>query len=270
MLKREIQNIFECEKIKYAEAIPYSLTKRNESCKKTAEFSPNSAVVFLIPYFNGVNDGNVSVYAQAKDYHLYCKELEKRIVPVFEEITNEKAALFADTSPIYEVDAALTAGLGVKGKNGLLINREYSSFVFIASLLTTAKTDALTDKKDYAVSECINCGRCKENCPVNLDKSKCISSITQKKGQLSDDEITALKNQAYVWGCDVCQLVCPYTEKMIKNGTKTEIEFFKTDIVSNVTLKYLENISKKDFEKRAFSWRGKKVLSRNIGICEEK
>lgn len=270
MLIKEIDDIFKSEKIKYAEAVPYSLLKRNEFCKKKTDFTVRSVIVFLIPYFNGIENGNISLYARAKDYHLYCKELEDRIVPQIKDILGCDAALFADTSPIYETDAALLAGLGVIGKNGLLINEEYSSFVFIASVFTSADIEDVTDKSDYLVRNCINCGKCLNACPVGLDKNTCISSVTQKKGQLSEDEALLLKKYGTVWGCDICQLVCPYTKKMIKNSTVTEIDHFKNDVVNHLTLDLLEKISKKEFKERAFSWRGKEVLRRNIGICEKK
>mgnify|MGYP003292971503 CR=1 FL=1 len=105
---------------------------------------------------------------------------------------------------------------------------------------------------------------------MSLDKNECISALTQKKGELTQEESTLMKKHGTVWGCDICQLACPYTEKMIENGAVTEIEFFKNDLIHNIAKDYLGGVCKEEFMQRAFSWRGKKILERNIEICEKK
>ena len=269
MLKKEILDIFADEKIKYAEAVPFDILTKNPNSKKTFSFEVKSVIVFLIPYFSGLHSGNISLYSMAKDYHFYCKMLEERIIPQIKNMTGD-AVLCADTSPVYETEAASLAGLGMIGKHGLLINPEYSSFVFIGGIFTPIPYEELTDKRSFEKSYCTMCGKCLSSCPVSLDKNECISALTQKKGELTDKDNELLKKHGSVWGCDICQLACPYTEKMIKNGTVTEIEFFKNDLIYNITKDYLESVRKEEFMQRAFSWRGKKILERNIGICEKK
>ncbi len=269
MLKKEILDVLTKEKIKYAEAVPFDILTKNPNSKKTFSFEVRSAIVFLIPYFSGLHKGNISLYSMAKDYHLYCKKLEEKIISKIKDIT-EDAVLCADTSPVYETEAASLAGLGMIGKHGLLINPEYSSFVFVGEIFTPVPYEQLTDKRDFEISFCSMCGKCTSSCPVALDTTLCISSVSQKKGELTDDEKYLLKKHGTVWGCDICQLACPYTERMIKNGTVTEIDFFKNNLVYDLTHDYLNGIPKAEFMQRAFSWRGKKVLERNIEICTEK
>ena len=88
----------------------------------------------------------------------------------------------------------------------------------------------------------------------------CLSSLNQQK-RVSDDELTLIKQNKIRWGCDVCQLVCP----MNKNVQNTPIDFFYEDVVPVVTSEYLQNLQDDKFSERAYSWRGRAVIERNIG-----
>ena len=104
-----------------------------------------------------------------------------------------------------------------------------------------------------------------------MDIEKCLSSVTQKKGELTEDEITLIKKYGCAWGCDICQEVCPYTESAIKNNTIfTSIDFFKNDLTPSLHSHEIEAMSDEQFSKRAYSWRGKSVISRNLRIIEGK
>ena len=106
-------------------------------------------------------------------------------------------------------------------------------------------------------------------CPVGLNISKCLSEVTQKKATLSEEEIAGIKSSGCVWGCDICQEVCPYTLKAKeKNTIFTEIEFFKNDQITIVQSNDISNMNAEDFSQRAYSWRGKNVISRNIKLIE--
>ena len=89
-----------------------------------------SAVVWLIPYYTGKHENrNVSLYAVSRDYHLYARDLKERLCSKAKEaFPNEGFYVFCDSSPVNEVAAAITAGLGVLGKNRLLINEKYGSY----------------------------------------------------------------------------------------------------------------------------------------------
>ena len=127
-----------------------------------------SAVVFLIPYRCDASpkDGlNISLYARVKDYHAYFAALSERLLAALRSIfPDERFAGFCDHSPIDEKDAAARCGLGVLGRNSLLINATYGSFVFIGSLLTSL---ALSENRSYTAELCCGCGRCERACPVS-------------------------------------------------------------------------------------------------------
>ena len=239
-------------------------------------FSENdNAIVFLIPYRSENTPINLTVYASTPDYHRYVENLKAELgAYVKNKYPMGKFCLFADHSPIDEVHASCISGLGFIGDNGLLINEKYSSFVFLAECVTD-----LTDKElgiEYApetsVRECLHCGMCKNACPCGCigenrkPKTECLSAITQKKNALTNDEIKLMLENGSIWGCDVCQNVCPYT----KNASLTPIEFFKNDVITLLDRKTLDNLSDEEFSIRPFAWRGRGVIARNVDIYENR
>ncbi len=220
-----------------------------------------SVIVACFPYLLKKSEyakQNVSKYAVVADYHeVALSRLEKAISALKEIYPENEFSAFADNSPIPEVSAACLAGLGVRGKNSLLITEKYGSYVFIGEIVT----DLELDSEKNTENECIKCGKCIKMCPSSaitengFDRKNCLSEITQKKGELSEKEIRLMKECGCVWGCDICQDVCP----MNKNAAVTEIEEFLSSPVSYVT----ENCP---LEGRAYEWRGRKVIERNISI----
>lgn len=241
---------------------PYLLEKRG--------IEQGTVIIFAVPYFvNGdTSNSNISAYAISQDYHLFFFFLfEDLINKLSKKYPSNKFAGFTDHSPINEIKAAAKSGLGVIGKNHLLITEKYSSFVFIGEIIT----DAILESNASEIEYCINCGKCALSCPVDMDISKCLSSITQKKGDLDEEEISLIKAHRCAWGCDICQMACPYTQQAIKNGTiYTNVEFFKSNRTQYITKELIEDMSDEEFKARAYSWRGKKVIMRNIDILEGK
>ncbi len=235
----------------------------------------DNAIVFLIPYRSEHTPVNLTVYASTPDYHRYVEILKKELNDyVKEKYPQGKFCLFADHSPIDEVHASCISGLGFIGDNGLLINEKYSSFVFLAECVTD-----LTDSElglEYApnkgVTECLHCKKCQNACPCGCigengkPKTECLSAITQKKNDLTHDEIKLMLQNGSIWGCDVCQNVCPYT----KNATLTPIDFFRNDVITLLDKKTLESLSDEEFSARPFAWRGRGVIARNVDIYENR
>lgn len=221
-----------------------------------------SAVMFLIPYYTGKHENrNISLYAVSRDYHLYVKELSSR----FEGDNEHYFKFFADTSPINERDAALKSGLGIKGQNGLVISEKYGSFVFIGTLLTDAEFDGDEYVSECGEKSCADCGLCKKNCAFLRGESDfCLSELTQRKN-VTDKELEMIKKHPLVWGCDTCQEVCPHN----KDVSETPIEFFCKDLLEKIDAEMIENMSKDEFSKRAYAWRGKKTLLRNLGFDKQ-
>ncbi|MBQ5782804.1 MAG: epoxyqueuosine reductase [Oscillospiraceae bacterium] len=221
-----------------------------------------AAMVF--PYYNkNILDGNVSGYCAVADYHIVVMEQLKSICDALKEkYPNNSFVPFVDSSPIDEVDMAVRAGLGVKGDNSLLITPKWGSFVFIGEIVTDLKTDTVL----CADTGCSHCGRCKNACPGGatgdgfVKKENCASHISQKKGELTQEETEILKRAKTVFGCDICQKVCPHNKDIPTGGN-----LFGDDIVNTVDREIIQN----GYKQRAFGFRGAKVLERNLQIYEE-
>lgn len=266
MINEKLKVIFEKEKIEYVNGVPYELLPQNPNCKKIIDFKPESVIMLAVPYFCDASAGNVSLYARARDYHKYFSQLSERILPQIKDAFGCRAVLFSDTSPIMEVESAALAGLGVVGKHGLLITKKYSSFVFLAGIFTDIPVCNITDKTEFSVEYCENCNICKRACPC--ENGECLSNITQTKGELAPHEIQLMQKYNTAWGCDICQLSCPHTKRMLESKVVTPIEFFKNDLIRNIDESTV-NMEKCDFLQRAFSWRGRTVLKRNLTVCKK-
>ncbi len=223
-----------------------------------------SVIVACFPYLledSEYENRNVSKYAVVTDYHeVVISRLEKAADKLRSIYPDNHFAVFADNSPIPEVRAACAAGLGARGTNSLLITEKYGSYVFIGEIVTDLAI--VNGKNEYKT--CIGCGKCIGACPSkaisesDFDPKACLSAVTQRKGELTDKEKKLMKECGCVWGCDICQDVCP----MNKNAAKTEIEEFLLSPVPCVS-------SDCSLESRAYEWRGRKVIERNINICSE-
>lgn len=264
-----VKEIFANENIEYVAAL--DITKedlRRDDLILRRGVDPEeikTAIVFLIPYYCNDEKGNISLYARPRDYHAYATELFSRIVPRLTERYGGKFIAFADKSPIEETSAALRAGLCVRGDSYVVINEKYGSFVFIGEVLTTNTAEALgMDGTPKSIGECMHCGACRRACPMKNGR-ECLSAVTQKKGELSDDEKQYILENGYAWGCDICQISCP----MNRDISETPIEYFKNDRMSYLTSDEIGQMDDEAFMSRAFSWRGKKTLIRNLKLFEE-
>ncbi len=218
---------------------------------------PESVLSLLIPYYDGdTPERNISLYAVARDYHLYAKKLLGTLCAVLEQAyPSYRFVWYADHSPFDERETAAKAGLGIYGDNGLLINETYGSYVFLAEIASDMPfAEANTPCE---IRRCSHCGACRRACPMT---DQCLSMITQKKGELSDDEKKLILANKTVWGCDLCQTVCPYNRKV----QHTPIAFFRENKIYRLTLPLLESMSDEEFQMRAFSWRKRQTVIRNL------
>ena len=252
----------------------YLLAKVGISCEQA------TAILFAIPYVmtSDAEDTarNISLYAVPKDYHGYLQELNKTMLPILEcSFPANRFAIFADHSPICEVDAAARAGLGVMGLNGLLITPRYGSFVFLAEIITDADFETVTGQDlPCFPSEpplCEECGACLKACPAGCrlgERAGCLSALTQKKGDLTADETDRIQKNGLVWGCDACQLSCPHNIRVIQNGIDTPIPYFRENRLSHLDTAALDTMSDVEFASRAYAWRGRSVIRRNLLLME--
>lgn len=255
----KIREFLTCEGIEYMEALDFSECEIINP-RKLHDFSPKSAVVFLIPYYTGQHpERNVSLYSVSRDYHMFASTLSSRLSQLFDG-DKHTFRLFCDSSPINERSLALKAGLGVMGENRLIINEKYGSYVFIACILT----DAVFLEDEYThqgkVKKCISCGRCKKECAfLRGERDTCLSDLNQRK-KVTEDELRLIQSQKIRWGCDTCQDICPMNSK----AQITPIEFFHNSIIENITPELINSLSDEEFSQRAYSWRGKDTIIRNI------
>lgn len=249
-----IRDFFKKENIECYSVLP--IDKATVINERLMPKDAKSVVIFLIPYYtNEYQNRNVSLYAVSRDYHLYIKQLQSRF-----SCDDGFYRFFADTSPIDERQAALYAGLGVKGQNRLLINEKYGSYIFLGSIITDVVFDEDEYAHEFAKKDCKNCGLCKKNCAfLGGKRDFCLSELNQRK-KVTDEELSFIRSHKIIWGCDDCQTVCPYN----KDIPVTPIEFFHKDTLPCITQQLIENMSDEIFKERAYSWRGKNVILRNL------
>ena len=267
-MTERLECFFKEEGIEYYAVLDYAaLRETKPHLIKKVGITPRSCIIFLIPYFSGIPD-NFSAYAASRDYHLYVEEMTSRLIAILkEEYSGASFVGFGDHSPIDERHAAASADLGMLGDNGLIINEKYGSYVFLAEVISDARPDELGAKAPIAVKKCRGCGACRAACPTGIlsgEGSACLSAITQRKGALSDEEAALLKKCNTVWGCDACQAACPYNKK----AEFTPIKFFLEERIGRLSSDIILSMSDEEFSRRAFSWRGREVLLRNLAIAE--
>ena len=222
---------------------------------------PCRVVMCAFPYRTEDSPGrNISRYAVVADYHRVVRSALEQVADKLSARLGGTFVPFVDSSPIPEVACAVRAGLGVRGKNGLLITRECGSFVFLGELVT----DLPLPCSPPDTGSCLSCGRCQAACPgqaigeQGVDASRCLSHITQKKGALTGEEQELIRRGGLLWGCDRCQEVCPHN----RTAKKTLIPAFLEDRVARLRYDAIRPLCKT----RAFGFRGPKVLERNWDI----
>jgi epoxyqueuosine reductase len=178
-----------------------------------------SVITLLLNYFpeqtQKENLPKISKYAYGEDYHIVIREKLNAFFKIIkDEIGDINGRGFVDSAPVLERAWAQKSGLGWIGKNGNLINKKQGSYFFIASLIVDVDLNA---DDGYAKDYCGSCTRCIDNCPTEailpdkvIDGSKCISYFTiELKDALIPDKMKG-KFDNWLFGCDVCQDVCPW------------------------------------------------------------
>ena len=218
------------------------------------------AVAMVFPYYNkNAFGGNISAYCSVKDYHtVVMMQLKSICADLQEKYPEHSFVPFVDSSPVDEVDMAVKAGLGVKGRNSLLITPHSGSWVFIGEILTTLPLPTVCHKN----SGCLDCGLCVKACPGGaitdgVCTEKCASHISQKKGRLSEEETAILAKARTVFGCDICQTVCPMNRRAVQQDN-----LFSEDIQNTIDPVTLPQV----YKSRPYGWRGLSVLERNLEI----
>lgn len=164
--------------------------------------------------------GRIAGYARHADYHKVFIKALKRLIDFIQTLTAEPvfSKAYTDTGPILEKEMAKHAGLGWIGKNSLLISPTHGSNLLLAELFLTLK---LNPDSPFTFDRCGSCERCVQACPTGcilpnrtIDARKCISYLTiENKEPIPEDLMR--KQSGWAFGCDICQQVCPWNQRLI-------------------------------------------------------
>lgn len=202
------------------------------------------------------------------DYHDVLKERLAQLIAFIKQEAHEQDPRFkaeVDTGEFIDVAVAQRAGLGFIGKNGLLITEEFGSFVYLGEIVTNLEFEADTPIENG----CGSCTRCITGCPTNallgngqMNAKKCLSYQTQTKGVMPLEYRKKIRNVIY--GCDICQLVCPYNKGKDFHFHQEMEPKLEEAFPKLAPMLHLSNREfKEQFGHLAGSWRGKKPLQRN-------
>jgi epoxyqueuosine reductase len=174
------------------------------------------------------NNYKISKYAYGKDYHEVIKKKLNLLADFIKAYHPEvKYRVFVDSAPVMDRVWAKKSGLGWIGKNSLLISKKEGSFFFIGHLiLDLGLSYNTTEVKDY----CVNCTRCIDACPTDaiyesrkVDARKCLSYQTIEFPKLAERS-SPKDYQDWIFGCDICQDVCPWNVKFISPHTEDDLK----------------------------------------------
>ncbi|WP_427156423.1 tRNA epoxyqueuosine(34) reductase QueG [Streptococcus sanguinis] len=234
--------------ISIAVAYPHKLKQQpQKTAYKRGKFTPNS---------------------WGLDYHYVLQDKLDRLAKGIEELTADfEYKGMVDTGALVDTAVAQRAGIGFIGKNGLVISKEFGSYMFLGELITNLDIEP-DQPVDYG---CGDCNRCVTACPTScligdgsMNAKSCLSFQTQDKGVM--DLEFRKKIKTVIYGCDICQICCPYN-KGLDNPLATEID---PDLSHPELLPFLE-LSNGQFKEKfghvAGSWRGKNILQRNAIIA---
>lgn len=215
----------------------------------------------------------ISIYAYGTDYHLVVKEKLFLLEDYIREKVGEiNSRVFVDSAPVLDKAWAQKSGLGWIGKNGNLINKQQGSYFFVAEIILDVELEPDGPIKDF----CGTCTKCIDACPTEaiiepyvVDGSKCISYFTI---ELKDAISTEMKGKMDNWmfGCDVCQIVCPWNRFSLQHN---EPQFEPNDKLLAMTKEEWSEINQPIFNeifKKSAVKRTKLVgLKRNISFLDD-
>lgn len=192
--------------------------------------------------------GRVARYAWGRDYHLVLRD---RLTVFLETLTKEvgafKARAFSDAVPLLERPFAERSGVGFVGKNTLIIRPGQGSLFFLAEVITDLEIEG--GNPNESKGSCGSCQSCIDKCPTKairkpyvVDARLCISYLTiEKKGELTEVEEESLGE--WIFGCDICQEVCPFNHAPIKLGQKADETLFAAEFGAGANLSLAEVLS---------------------------
>ena len=213
-----------------------------------------SVITLLLNYFPSQHQDpaapKIASYAYGNDYHEVIREKLTRFLAEIKQSIGEVAGRgFVDSAPVLERSWAQRTGLGWIGKNGNLINKQGGSFFFIATLIIDLE---LNYDDPYAKDYCGSCTKCIDSCPTDailpnkvVDGSKCISYFTIELKETLIPEKMKGKFDNWMFGCDVCQDVCPWNRF---SSPTSEVSFSPIPAILNFSTSDWEELTEESFK----------------------
>lgn len=216
--------------------------------------------------------GTISRSAWGLDYH---RVLDKRMDKIIDYLKKHAGATectkAVDTSFLIDRALAVQAGLGYPGSNCAVFVPPFGSWVFLGEILVDVNLPPTQSKEQDNWSCPIGCDLCVKACPTEalfapgkIRPQRCISYLTQMSGSIPLEFRDKIANR--LWGCDLCQQVCPINQK----AHRSRHEEFQPVMGPHVDLEPLLNLTKREFLEQfgptSMAWRGKNVLQRNACI----
>jgi epoxyqueuosine reductase len=170
-------------------------------------------------------DSKIAAYAKGEDYHFIFRRRLERVVTALRALYPcEEFIYFSDSGPVMERDLAVRAGLGWIGKNTCVIDRTGGSLFLLAEIYTTLDLPLDPSGNANPHDFCGSCTRCMDACPTGalveprkLDARLCISYLTIESRQVPELSLRE-KMDGWLFGCDICQTVCPWNIKFSRSG----------------------------------------------------
>jgi len=196
--------------------------------------------------------GKISRYAWGRDYHrVLGRRLKQLHLWMQAQFPDYRGRFYVDTGPVAEKPWAMQAGLGWIGKNGLLLTREYGSWVFLGVILTTLPL--IPDRPHTA--HCGTCSRCLEACPTQaivspgvVDSRRCIAYHTLESHAEQIPAEIAQNLHNWVAGCDICQEVCPWNQRFARPSRIPDFQPYPWNVAPD--LQELARIGDEEFDRR--------------------
>ena len=219
----------------------------------------------------GERRGEFARASWGRDYHFILREHLDELIDYMQEELGAEARFkpMVDTGELIDVAVAARSGIGFIGRNGLLITKEFGSYVYLGEIITNIPFEA-DAPVDY---DCGDCRRCIDGCPTQallgngeINAQKCLSYQTQTKKYMPDEY--RRKMGKVIYGCDICQIVCPYNRGVdFHLHEEMEPDYNKVRPELEPMLSLSNREFKNQFGEMAGSWRGKKPLQRNAIIA---